>query len=155
MFYIGGMRKQSELVLKTNDPSVAAEKVVEMVSQAADAMKARYASTVSSQPDRGGLQILTALEELRKVQDAATWGSRMLIELAGAAKKQGDKKAPSQRAMVAASGVSLASVHEWINHPAMGDEESSGPGTLPKPGQTRHRFSGNAADDSYDEDEDF
>ena len=146
------MSRQSEIVLETDDPRLAAEKVVQMVQHAANAMSSRYGLTVSSQPNRDALQLLTALEELRTVQETAIWGTRMLIELAGAAKKRGDKKAPSQRAMVAASGVSLASVHEWINHPAEAKGEMAGPGTLPKPGQTRHRAAGDGESD-VDEDE--
>ncbi|MDR2380446.1 MAG: hypothetical protein LBE08_04615 [Bifidobacteriaceae bacterium] len=66
----------------------------------------------------------------------------MLIEIGGVAKLQDDQAAPSQRRLAEYGGVSVASVHQWIHHPAAaGPNGEYGPGTIPRPGQnTRHFF---------------
>gem|GEM_PF-3930824 len=124
------------------------------VAAAAEKMSRRFDSTHEDHPNDEALQIKTALEELRKVQESAAWATRMLVELTGLARRE-NKKWPSQRKMVEASGVSLASIHEWIHHPAPFIGEERGPGTLAKPGQTRHRFAaGGGGRDTDDADGD-
>ncbi|MFT4398050.1 hypothetical protein ACLTEW_24305 [Gordonia lacunae] len=113
------------------------------VRRVAEAAEGRYRGAVQYVPDRERVHISTALEELRKVQDTATWSIRMLVEMAGierreAYESEARRKYPSQREMVQAAGVSLATVHSWIHNPAIVVDGRSGPGTLPRPGQTNH-----------------
>lgn len=145
-------------VLGTTDPVEAAQAVVKMTIDASEAMQVMVDATIISQGQRPDAQVLTALEQLRNVQDTATWGIRMLIELTGKAKRDDrySRKWPSQRKMVTASGVSLASIHEWINHPAgPSTDGASGPGTLAKPGQTNHRFNNRQSGDQDAESDDY
>lgn len=123
--------------------SAAARKMVADSLRAAEAAKVRYEATVISQPNRERVQIATALEELRKIQDTAAWGIRMLVEMSGIERRESNetearRKYPSQREMVDAGGISLATVHSWIHNPAVAVDGNSGPGTLPRPGQTNH-----------------
>lgn len=134
----------------TYDPIKVARTLIPDVAAAAEKMTRRFDSTLEDHPNDESLQIKTALEELRKVQESAAWATRMIVELTGLARRE-NKKWPSQRKMVEASGVSLASIHEWIHHPAPMIDGGRGPGTLAKPGQTRHRFTAGGSD--YDTDD--
>jgi phage gpG-like protein len=119
-------------------------RVQETVMQAAD----RFNQTADLHRNKA-VTLETALESLREIQEHAAWATRMLIELTGAYRQENGKGRTtlSMRAMAQASGVSLASVHQWVNHPAEVIDGRAGPGTLPKPGQTNH-FHGKITDGS-------
>jgi hypothetical protein len=66
-----------------------------------------------------------------------------LFEITGRYRKEHNRprNTPRMRRIVSASGVSLASIHSSVNHPAQVlDDGRKGPGTLPRPGQTSHHF---------------
>lgn len=142
---VGSVSESQHDTFGTSDPIKVARRLIPDVAEAAEKMTRRFDSTHEDHPNDEALQIKTALEELRKVQESAAWATRMLIELTGKARRE-NRKWPSQRKMVEASGVSLASIHEWIHHPAPIIDGQAGPGTLAKPGQTRHRFTPGGSD---------
>lgn len=116
-------------------------RVQETVVQAAD----RFNKTASLHRNKA-VMLETALESLREIQEQTAWATRMLIELTGTYRQEHGRSRTtlSMRAMEQASGVSLASIHQWVNHPAEVIDGRAGPGTLPKSGQTNH-FHGKSA----------
>jgi pyruvate/2-oxoglutarate dehydrogenase complex dihydrolipoamide acyltransferase (E2) component len=122
-------------------PAQAAQELIKRISSTAKASKTRMAATVKAHATNQALQVRTALEELAKINDTAYWSIRMLVELSGQAKRDDERAAPSQRDLAQHGGVSLASVHQWIHHPAQVSEDGrTGPGTIPKPGQASHYY---------------
>lgn len=122
-----------------DDPHAAAEELMTRVEETVRAAADRFNKTVGIHRNKA-VTLETALESLREIQEHAAWATRMLIELTGTYRKENGKSRTtlSMRAMERASGVSLASIHQWVNHPAQVKNGKSGPGTLPKPGQTNH-----------------
>ena len=142
-------------------PHLAADDLMDRVGERCAAATKRYNATVEIH--RGRAVVLeTALESLRAIEEEAAWATRMLIEIMGQDRKVNGKsrKTLSMRRVAELSGVSLASVHAWVNRPAQVlDDGRRGPGTLPRPGQTAHHFVGGGghsgkADDLREETED-
>lgn len=126
-----------------NDVADAARLMITKIGQAAQHAKERYEATVMAHPGRQRLHLTTALEGLRETQETAAWATRMLVEMSGIERRSHPESVarrnyPSQREMVDAAGISLATVHSWIWHPAIVVDGKTGPGTLPRPGQTNH-----------------
>jgi hypothetical protein len=128
------------------DPHDAAGELMNRVGEAVQDASRRFNATMELHCKQA-ITLETAFESLRTIEENAAWATRMLVELTGQyRKKHGRTRGTfSMRHVAEVSGVSLASVHAWVNHPAKVLEDgSSGPGTLPRPGQTSHSFGGGA-----------
>lgn len=121
------------------DPHDAAGELMTRVEETVKKAAERFNTTADVHRNKA-VTLETALESLREIQEQAAWATRMLIERTGVYRKENGRSRAtlSMRAMEEASGVSLASIHQWVNHPAQVINGKTGPGTLPKPGQTNH-----------------
>ena len=126
----------------SGDPYLAAGELMTRVEEAVKSASERFNATVEHHGARA-VSLETALESLKIIEQNAAWATRMLVEIAGRHRKMNNRprNTLSMRRVAEVSGVSLASVHSWVNHPAQVlDDGHSGPGTLPRPGQTSHHF---------------
>ena len=125
-----------------NDPHAAAGEVMTRIEEAVKEASGRFNATVAHHGTRR-VSLETAFESLKEMEQTAAWATRMLIEITGRYRREHGRASNtlSMRDMSSVSGVSLASIHSWVNHPAQVLEDGrTGPGTLPRPGQTSHRF---------------
>lgn len=123
-----------------SDTASVADEVMTQLEEVVAKARDRYNQTVELHRGKA-VAYDTAFESLRSIEDMANWATRMLIEIIGRERKLNGntRETPSMRRMAEVSGVSLASIHAWVNHPAkVLPNGETGPGTLPKPGKTSH-----------------
>jgi hypothetical protein len=139
------------------DPHDAAAELMTRVEEAVRAAADRFNATLAVHRQHA-IALETAFDSLRTIEEHAAWATRMLVELTGQYRKDNGptRNTLSMRRVAGVSGVSLASVHAWVHHPAQVHENGdTGPGTLPRPGQTSHFFGrGGGGVEAEDEDAD-